>query len=222
FQVKIGGYRIELGEIEAVLGQYPTVDKAVVAVVGKQLSEKRVVAYVVPHQEISSDQLRSFLHEKLPEYMIPSAFVFLEVLPLSSNGKVDRRALPNPEILLRELEVNYVAPQNDIEETIATVWQQVLDLEKVGVNNNFFEIGGNSLLITKIYSQLKNVFPNEVECISLVDLFKYPTISALAKYLNQAQQAASPELRNSELIKQLAAGKNRLRQKFKKSKAVNL
>ncbi|NET07728.1 MAG: amino acid adenylation domain-containing protein [Symploca sp. SIO2B6] len=222
FQVKIGGYRIELGEIEAVLGQYPAVDKAVVAVAGKQLSEKRVVAYVVPHQEISSDQLRSFLHEKLPEYMIPSAFVFLEVLPLSSNGKVDRRALPNPEILLRELEVNYVAPQNDLEETIATVWQQVLDLEKVGVNNNFFEIGGNSLLITKIYSQLKNILPNEVECISLVDLFKYPTISALAKYLNQAQQAASPELRNSELIKQLAAGKNRLRQKFKKSKAVNL
>ncbi|NEP60059.1 MAG: amino acid adenylation domain-containing protein [Symploca sp. SIO2G7] len=221
FQVKIGGYRIELGEIEAVLVQHPAVSKVVVTVAGKQLSEKRIVAYVVPHQEISSDELRSFLGNQLPEYMMPSAFIFLDALPLSSNGKVDRRALPNPEILLQELEVSYVAPQNDIEQTIATVWQTVLDLEKVGVNNNFFEIGGNSLLITKIFSNLKNVLPNEVEYISLVDLFNYPTISALAKHLNKAKQVASPETQNSELIKKLAIGKTRLKQKLKKSKAAN-
>ncbi|NEQ83501.1 MAG: amino acid adenylation domain-containing protein, partial [Moorea sp. SIO2I5] len=222
FQVKVGGYRIELGEIEAALVQYPAVSKAVVTVAGTQLSEKRIVAYVVPDQEISSDQLRSLLHEKLPEYMIPSAFIFLEVLPLSSNGKVDRRALPNPEVFLQELEVTYVAPQNDIEQSIANVWQTVLPLEKVGVNSNFFEIGGNSLLITKIYSNLKNVLPNEVEYISLVDLFNYPTISALAKHLSQAQKVASSEPQKSELIKQLDIGKNRLKQKLKKSKTAHL
>ncbi|NEO98548.1 MAG: amino acid adenylation domain-containing protein [Symploca sp. SIO2E9] len=224
FQIKIRGHRIEAGEIEAALTQHSAVKAAVVSAIAKQHSKERLLAYIVPDKKATPkiEELRNFLSSKLPEYMIPSAFVFLEVLPLSSNGKVDRRALPNPEILLQELEVNYVAPQNDLEEIIAIVWQEVLDLEKVGVNNNFFEIGGNSLLITKIYSQLKKVLPNDVEYISLVDLFKYPTISALAKHLNQAQQAASPERQHSELIKQLAAGKNRLRQKFKKSKTAKL
>ena len=222
FQVKIGGYRIELGEIEAVLMRHPAVGKAVVAAAGKQLSEKRLVAYVVPHQEISADELRRLLRKQLPEYMLPSAFIFLEDLPLSANGKVDRHALPTADVSVQELEVDYVAPQNDIEQTIATIWQAVLNLEKVGVNSNFFEIGGNSLLITKIYSQLKNVLPNVVEYLSLVDLFKYPTIRSLAKHLSQSQRVISPELKSLRLDKQLAVGKTRLKQRLKKSRETNL
>lgn len=225
FQVKIGGYRIELGEIEAVLVQHPAVREAVVAVAGKQLSEKRLVVYVVPHQEISFEEqeLRRFLRDRLPEYMLPSAFIFLESLPLSANGKIDRRALPSPDLFIPESGVNYVAPQTDIEQAIATVWQTILNLEKIGVNRNFFEIGGNSLLITKVYNSLGNILSNGVEYIALVDLFKYPTIRSLAKHLSQAQPAGSPELKNLELSKQLAAGKNRLKQqRLKKSRATNL
>jgi amino acid adenylation domain-containing protein len=220
FQVKIGGYRIELGEIEAVLVQHPDVDKAVVTVVGKGAIDKRLVAYVVSDREISCNRLRCFLREYLPEYMIPSAFIYLEDLPLSANGKVDRRALPHPEILLQEFEVTYIAPQNEIEQAIADVWKRVLDLEKVGINNNFFEIGGNSLLITKVYSKLKNALGDRVESISLIELFKYPTISSLAKYLSQVRQVKSLELNNSELVDRLAAGKNRLKQKLHKSKVI--
>lgn len=219
FQVKIGGYRIELGEIETILVQHPAVRKAIVSVAGKQLSDKRIVAYVIPHEAISSDELRRFLRDRLPEYMMPSAFIYLEGLPLSANGKVDRRALPTTDVVLQELEVAYIAPQNDIEQTIATVWQTVLNLEKVGVNSNFFEIGGNSLLITQVYSKLRNILSNEeVKCINLVDLFKYPTIRSLAKHLIIDRQAVSPPLKISELGKQLETGKTRLKQRLKKSK----
>lgn len=220
FQVKIGGYRIELGEIESVLTQHPAVDKAVVIVAGEQLNEKRLVAYAVVHQEISSNELRWFLRQKLPEYMVPSAFMYLESLPLSANGKIDRRALPNPEILLQEFEIAYAPPQNQLEQTIVTVWETVLNLEKVGIDRNFFEIGGNSLLITQVYTKLKNALSKEIEIyISIVDLFKYPTIRSLAKHLSQAWEEA-PE--NSELANQLAAGKTRLKQRLQKSKAANL
>lgn len=222
FQVKIGGYRIELGEIETVLVRHPAVGKAVVTVVGKQLNEKRLVAYVVPQQESSIDELRCFLREHLPEYMLPSTVIFLENLPLSGNGKIDRRALPVPDSSVGELEVDYVAPQNDIEQTIAIIWQDVLKLEKVGVNSNFFEIGGNSLLITKVYSQLKSILPDMVESILLVDLFKYPTICSLAKYLSRAEQIVSSELESLELSNQLSVGKARLKQRLRKSRDSDL
>lgn len=221
FQVKIGGYRIELGEIESALIQHPAVDKAVVVVAGKQLNEKRLVAYIVVHQEISCYELQCFLREKLPEYMIPSAFMYMESLPLSANGKIDRRALPNPE-LLQEFEIADAPPQNQLEQTIVTVWQTVLNLEKVGIDRNFFEIGGNSLAIAQVYTKLKTALPNEIEnYISIVDMFKYPTIRSLAKYLDQAQNTA-PEAENLELVKQLTAGKTRLKQRLEKSKPNNL
>ena len=224
FQVKIGGYRIELGEIEAMLVQHPAVHQAVVVVTvaGEQPSYKRLVAYVVSKQEIPTDELRRFMRDKLPEYMLPSNFIFLDALPLSANGKVDRRALPTPECLLQDTEVAYVAPQNDIEQTIAAIWQDVLELEKVGVNNNFFEIGGNSLLIAKIYNELRKVLPKEVELISLLDLFKYPTICTLAKHLSQDQQAPSLHQKSAELDKKLKEGKNRLKQQFNKSRVAKL
>ncbi|MGL4618100.1 amino acid adenylation domain-containing protein [Chroococcidiopsis sp.] len=220
-QVKIGGYRIELGEIESVLIQHPAVDKAVVVVAGQQLNEKRLVAYAVVHQEIFCHELQCFLREKLPEYMIPSAFMYLESLPLSANGKIDRRALPNPEVLLQEFEIAYAPPQNQLEQTIVTVWQTVLNLEKVGIDRNFFEIGGNSLAIAQVYTKLKTALPNEIEhYTSIVDLFKYPTIRSLAKYLDQVQETV-PEAENPELVKQLTAGKTRLKQRLQKSKTNN-
>ncbi|MEG4573876.1 amino acid adenylation domain-containing protein [Microcoleus sp. N3A4] len=221
FQIKIRGNRIEVGEIEAALTQHPAVKAAVVSAIAKQQSKEHLLAYVIPNSTKippTVEELRNFISHKLSEYMIPSAFIFLERLPLSANGKVDRNALPTSGIFSQELDSKFVAPQNDLELAIATVWQAVLDLEKVGVNSNFFEIGGNSLSIAKIYNQLRNVLPNEVECISLLDLFKYPTIRSLAQQLDRVEKADSPELQFTELSRQIAAGKNRLKQKLKKSK----
>lgn len=215
FQIKLRGYRIEAGEIEAALVQHSAIKAAVVSAIAKQ--QEYLLAYVVADSDTpTNEELRHFLSHKLPDYMIPSSFVFLERLPLSTNGKVDRRALPSPDIPIQK--AADVAPQTDIEQTIATIWQAVLNLEKVGVNRNFFEIGGNSLLIAKVYSKLKHVLPNQTEGISLVVLFKYPTIRSLAKYFTQSQ----PLEQQPELLKQLTAGKTRIKQKLKKSKAANL
>ena len=223
FQLKIRGHRIEAGEIEAALTQHPAVKAAVVSMTTQQQGKERLLAYVVADKTTALEKLRSFLRNKLPEYMLPSAFIFLEALPLSANGKVDRRALPNPQALLQQLEADYIAPQNDVEQTIAAVWQEVLDLEKVGVNDNFFEIGGNSLLIAKTYNRLKNLLPKELEGISLINLFKYPTIRSLARRIDRVRQkTTSLEVQNSNLVEQLKAGKNRLKQRFKKSKTANL
>ncbi|AFZ17614.1 non-ribosomal peptide synthetase [Allocoleopsis franciscana] len=217
FQVKIGGYRIELGEIEAVLVQHPAVGKAVVTVAGEQPSHKRLVAYVVPHQEIPTDELRRFLRGKLPEYMLPSAFVFLEAFPLSANGKVDRRALPTPDAFLQELNVSYVPPKNEIEKTIAAVVQYVMQIEKVGVNDNFFDLGVNSLLIIKIYNKIREELPDEVQYISLIDLFNYSSIRALAKHL-VFSQAPSLQQPDTNLEQKIQQGKTRLKQRFQKSR----
>ncbi|MEH2193608.1 MAG: amino acid adenylation domain-containing protein [Nostoc sp.] len=221
-QVKIGGYRIELGEIEAVLVQNPAVRAAVVTVVGETPSDRRLIAYVVLHYTISSNELPHLMREQLPEYMIPSAFIILDTFPLSGNGKVDRRSLPQPENLPANWKENYVAPQTDIEQRIATLWQEVLNIENVGVNHNFFELGGNSLLIIKIFNKLTMILPDHVEFISLVDLFKYPTIKSLAKYCNQVQQSALSEQQTAKLKKQLQDGKSRLQQRLNKSKVANL
>jgi pyochelin synthetase len=222
FQVKIGGYRIELGEIEAVLEQHQAVSRALANVIGKQANEKRLVAYVVPEGEITTNELRNFLSDRLPDYMLPSAFVLVDSLPLSVNGKVDRTALPLPEGLLSEFTVSYVAPQNEFEQTISNIWEEVLNLEKVGVNHNFFEIGGNSLLITKVYSRLKKRLPDEIEFISLFDLFKYPTIRVLAEYLAGAKSIPVLQPENSKLANNIEQGKVRLKQQLQKSKASNL
>ncbi len=122
--------------------------------------------------------------------------------------------------MLRNFEVNYVAPQNDIEQTIATIWQEVLDLEKVGVNDNFFEVGGNSLLLTKIYSKLRKTLSNEIQFISIVALFKYSTIRSLAQYLSANQTAPSLQQQSTEADKELTEGKNRLKQRYKNSTAL--
>ncbi|AUT01014.1 non-ribosomal peptide synthetase [Nostoc sp. CENA543] len=184
-QVKIRGFRIELGEIETVLSQYPKI-KSVVAIAREDSpGNKRLVAYVVPHQDSQpvAQELRSFLKTKLPEHMIPGVFVILESLPLTPNGKIDRRALPQPDLDSTLLE-KYVAPHNPIEELLAQVWAQVLKVGQVGIYDNFFELGGHSLLATQLVSRIRNIFQVE---LPLSELFTAPTVIELAQKIGQLQ-----------------------------------
>ncbi|WP_292760022.1 non-ribosomal peptide synthetase [Nostoc sp. NOS(2021)] len=184
-QVKIRGFRIELAEIEALLGQHDDVQICCVIAREETPGNKRLVAYVVPQKEVTptTDELRQFLSDKLPGYMVPNVFVMLESLPLTPNGKVDRRALPAPD-LQQELS-DYVMPNTEAERIIAGVWQKALAIEKVGIYNNFFELGGNSLLLVKINQQLQEELGLE---LSIVDMFNYPTIYTLSQYLNTKSQ----------------------------------
>ena len=150
--------------------------------------ENRLIAYVVPKEKVtfSINELRHFLKEKLPEYMLPSVFVVLEALPLTSNGKVDRRALPAPDKLRPELANNYQAPQSEVEKLIAKVWKQVLQLERVGVHDNFFDLGGHSLLVVQVSNQLREILNRD---LSVVEIFQNPTIKSLAEHLRQKSSA---------------------------------
>jgi amino acid adenylation domain-containing protein len=186
-QTKIRGFRIELGEIESVLGQHAGVREAVVLAREDSPGDKRLVAYVVPRQEPAPtiNELRSFLKEKLPEYMIPSAFVLLDALPLTPNGKLDRQALPAPDQNRPEPEESYIAPRTPVEEMLAEIWAEVLKLDKVGVHDNFFELGGHSLLATQVISRVRNTFLVEVGVRSL---FEMPTVAHLAKAIEEGKQ----------------------------------
>ena len=176
-QVKIRGFRIELGEIEALLAQNPDIRETVVIVREDIPGDKRLVAYIVPQQEQpQSSELRSLLQERLPNYMVPSAFVFLDTMPLTPNGKVDRRALPAPDTSNIQLETNFVPPSNPTEEILATIWADVLGIEQVGIHDNFFELGGNSLLATQVTSRCRQAFSVEM---SIQLLFENPTILGL-------------------------------------------
>ncbi|MGD1700260.1 amino acid adenylation domain-containing protein [Dapis sp. BLCC M229] len=184
-QVKIRGFRIEMGEIEAFVSQYPDVKENVVIAQSDPVGGKRLVVYIVPKQESTQDtslipEIRQFLKQKLPEYMIPAAFVLLDAFPLTPNGKIDRRALPVPETVPSGLSTAYVMPQTETEELIAKIWQEVLQIEKVGIYDNFFELGGHSLLIIKVHKKLQEVYAQD---ISIVKLFQYPNISEFSKYL---------------------------------------
>ena len=187
FQVKVRGFRIELGEIEALIDQFPPVRHVVVIVREDEPGNKKIVAYVVPEidQSVKIDELRRYLREKLPEYMIPSAFVLMEILPLNANGKVDRQALPSPSADRSESEVTYVSPVTDLERTIANIWQDVLNVNRVGLNDNFFDLGGHSLLMAKAHSRLQEALERE---FSLIYLFRYPTVSTLAEFLTDGSE----------------------------------
>ena len=156
-QVKIRGFRIELGEIEARLAEHPAIQGAVVMVREAIQSGKRLIAYIVYHpgKEMTTSELRKYLREKLPEYMIPAMFVTLEALPLTPNGKVDRRALPNPDELHTETKGGYVAPRTPMEAFIAAMWQELLGVRRVSVDDNFFDLGGHSLLLIRVITQIE-------------------------------------------------------------------
>jgi amino acid adenylation domain-containing protein len=183
-QVKIRGMRMELGEVEAALCQHPAVREAVILPFEITAGNKSLVAYVVSKQEPlpTSDELRDYLRQKLPEYMVPAAFVILNELPLLSNGKLNRRALPSP--VFSEAEEVYIAPETDLEQTIATIWQQVFEVERVSIHSNFFDLGGNSLLLARVHSKLRAVLQRDIK---IVELFKHSTIHSLAKYLGETE-----------------------------------
>ncbi|MBV9124022.1 MAG: AMP-binding protein, partial [Planctomycetes bacterium] len=183
-QVKLRGFRIELGEIEAVLGQHTGVREAVVLVREDSPGDPRLVAYVVSAGDPKpmAAELRAFLKEKLPEYMVPAAFVVLEALPLSPNGKVDRKALPAPEETRSEEE--WLAPRSAEEEVVAGIWAEVLGRQRVGVRDNFFELGGHSLLATQVLSRLRQIYPVN---LPLRTLFEEPTVENLAALISQSQ-----------------------------------
>ncbi|MEH2220998.1 MAG: amino acid adenylation domain-containing protein [Nostoc sp.] len=185
-QVKIRGFRIELGEVEAVLSQHSDVQASCVIAREDTPGDKRLVAYVVAHQNSTptTSKLRQFLKAKLPEYMVPNAFVILESLPITPSGKLDRRALPVPD-LYSDCTDKYVAPRTPIEELLAQIWVQVLKLELVGIYDNFFELGGHSLLATQLVSRIRNIFKVE---LPLRDLFARATVAELALFIEQLQQ----------------------------------
>ena len=183
-QIKIRGYRIELGEIEAVLNQHAAVKDGVVVARARDLSEeKELVAYIAPNQDsvASSSDLRSLLRQKLPDYMIPSAFVFLNALPLTPNGKVDRSQLPSPNDSRPSLDQGFVEPRSEIEELVAQVWREVLKLEKIGVYDNFFDLGGHSLIATRVVARLRNNFNID---LPLRKLFELPTVAGLTEHID--------------------------------------
>jgi acyl carrier protein len=186
-QVKIRGYRIELGEIDAVLGQHPFVREALVVVREDNPGDRRLVAYIAPKQELVSGiiELRSFLKQKLPEYMVPSAFMFLEALPLTLNGKVDRQALPAPDRGRPELDATFSEPRTPTEELLVNIWSNVLKLDKVGIHDNFFELGGHSLLATQVVSRVRQAFQME---LPLRTLFEKQTVDEFAKAITQIQE----------------------------------
>jgi amino acid adenylation domain-containing protein len=194
-QVKIRGYRIELGEIETALAANSAVREAVVTVREDVPGEKRLVGYVVPKQQPAptTSELHSFLKEKLPAYMLPSAFVMLDALPLTPNGKLNRRALPAPDASRPALAASYLAPTTELERRIAEIWQDVLRVERVGMRDNFFELGGHSLLLVQMHGRLNEALRQEV---SIIELFKYPTIASLAAYLGQDRHKKSVETSN--------------------------
>jgi amino acid adenylation domain-containing protein len=225
-QVKIRGMRVELGEIEALIGQHPAVAETLVVAREDPAGDKRLVAYVVSKQEaaVSISDLRSFLKERLPIYMVPAVFVPLNALPLTPNGKVDRRALPDPGKLHLEPEVAYVAPRSEVERTIVSAWQEVLQIEKVGVNDNFFDLGGHSLLLIQLQSKLQEVLNRDV---SLIELFKYPTISSLAVYFSQEpregprEEISSQQSRDRATVRRESAMRQKhVRQEYRAAKSL--
>jgi natural product biosynthesis luciferase-like monooxygenase protein len=189
FQVKIRGYRIELGEIETALGSHTSVREGVVVAREDTPGDQRLVGYIVP-KDAAPDvaELREYLRGKLPEYMVPSHIVVLERLPLTPNGKVDRKQLPAPDAGgAASAKTEFVAPTGELEEQIAAAWRETLGLDRVGIQDNFFDLGGHSLLVVRLHRRLKESLPKSV---SLTDLYRFPTIGSLSEYLSADPTAA--------------------------------
>jgi hypothetical protein len=177
-QVKIRGYRIELAEIEARLAEHADVGDAVVIALDDNETGKRLVAYYTG-EEAGAESLRAHLSSTLPEYMAPADFVFLSELPLTQNGKLDRKALPAPD-LSKNLERRYEEPHTSMERTLCAIWEQILGVERVGIHHNFFELGGHSLSMMRVHHRVQQELAKK---FSLMVMFEHSTIASLAKYL---------------------------------------
>ncbi len=226
FQIKIRGFRVELGEIEAALAQHAQVREAVVVAKENAAGDVQLIAYVVPHEKsrstnfslsrpveqessnnklklVGQDQgsittnLRDFLKQKLPEYMVPGAFVVLDSLPLTASGKLDRRALPAPVISIHRTEVVHAAPETALQKSLASIWSDVLQVNAVGVHDNFFELGGHSLLAVRLFAQIEKKLGKR---LPLATLFQAPTVAQLAAVIEKGVQKTSTTAPWSSLV----------------------
>ncbi len=216
-QIKLRGHRIELGEIESILAMHELVREAVVVVRDDPGAGRQLVGYVVlmaaaetsdASTALMGDSFREYLRGKLPDYMVPSIIVKLDQMPLTPNGKLDRRSLPRPQGVMRRQGVEYVAARNELENKIVGVWQRVLQLEQVGIHDNFFDLGGHSLLLVRLNMELRHDLGREM---SIVDLFRYPSIADYAGFL--ALDVPETDVLKADLmVEKLEAGKGRLKQ----------
>jgi amino acid adenylation domain-containing protein len=197
-QVKIRGFRVEPAEIESVLRKHPHVAAVAVVAYEGDSAEKQLAAYVVSRNQIREHDLRSFVLQQLPDYMVPSAFISIESIPLTANGKIDTRALPNPQE--HSLPRENVAPRNADEEKLALIWQEVLKRDVIGVTDNFFELGGHSLLATQIISRIRNGFRVQMPLHSFL---QNPTIAALAQQLKDCPAIESEQEEMARLLREL-------------------
>ena len=197
-QVKIRGFRVEPAEIEAVLKKHPAVAQTVVVPYEGEPGEKKLAAYVVTASTAKGEDFRAFLAQQLPDYMVPSAFVIVDSLPLTANGKLDLRALPAPD--QQPAAKEHVAPRTPDEEKLAQIWQEVLRLERVGVTDNFFELGGHSLLATQIISRIRNAFHVQMP---LAGFLQNPTIAALAEQISHCPAIESEQEEMARLLQEL-------------------
>jgi surfactin family lipopeptide synthetase C len=200
-QVKLRGFRIELGEIEGILSQHSLVKENVVIIREDNPGEQKLVAYLVllANKPLPLTELRNFLREKLPEYSLPSAFVFLEKLPVSPNGKIDRKSLPIPKETCNLIN-NYTPPCNAIEEILAGIWARILHLQRVGIHDNFFDLGGHSLLATQVISRIREAFAIElpIRC-----LFESPSVAQLAKTLIEKETKPGITKKRAQILQKL-------------------
>jgi amino acid adenylation domain-containing protein len=186
FFVKIRGYRVELEEIEMTLLEFPGIQDAVVTALNNNSGDERLVAYMVAKAVTRPNvsELRQFLTDKLPDYMVPTTFIFLDALPLTDTLKVDRKALPEPKRLRPEIAASYAPPRNSVEETLTKIWAEVLDLDQVGIDDNFLDLGGHSLAATRVIARVLNTFSLQVPISALFDS---PTVAAMAKFIFEHQ-----------------------------------
>lgn len=182
-QVKIRGFRIELGEIETLLNKNSLISQSVVVCREIFTGEKAIIAYVIPKtMEIDTGSLRAYLRERLPDYMIPSYFVKLDSFPMTPNKKIDRKALPIPEKTTSSSNSDMIKPSNGVQQTVSDIWKEVLGRENIGLNENFFDLGGHSLLLAKVRSKIAKTMNIDLQ---VIDLFKYPTVNTLSEYLEE-------------------------------------
>ncbi|MBT6048445.1 MAG: amino acid adenylation domain-containing protein, partial [Candidatus Scalindua sp.] len=184
-QVKVRGYRIECGEVEQTLLKHPDIKEAVVVAVPIKEEMKELAAYLVCGEEITASELRDHVSRFLPEYMIPSWFIPLEQVPLTPNGKIDRKALPAPDGMEVSTGIEYVAPRDELERQLASVWEDVLGREGIGIQDNFFEIGGHSLKATQVVSRFHKLSDKELR---LREIFQYPTIASLSEIVREKRE----------------------------------
>ncbi|HYN84432.1 MAG TPA: amino acid adenylation domain-containing protein [Pyrinomonadaceae bacterium] len=210
-QVKIRGFRIELEEIEAVLQQHPSVREAAVVARADAAGDTILAAYLTAEAgaAVEAGAVRAFLRERVPEHMVPQAVVTLDALPLAPNGKVDRKALPEPQTLRAESPSAFVPPGTETERVIADIWREVLKVERVGTDDNFFDLGGHSLRMIQVRGKLQEALGRE---IPMTDLFKFSTVSSLAEFLSRGV-AADDRAASDERVEKLRAGSDRLRQR---------